>query len=132
MVMFNSSNLDPWIINSSMLNSTSARWVTPNNQVYYVEELCAPFIHQLSRAYLTVAIYNLFYSFIWFYLKNRDDKVFFDIELEGGFRFKFGVRELRSFLDTIFFMLNFFVIGYWLVIKYAGTFTGLPFMRWFT
>ncbi len=105
-------------------------WLIPQNQVYYVEELCQPYIESLSKAYITVAIFNLFYSFTWLWLKNRKDKVLLKLPLES-FTFTFTIGSISFMLDIIFFMLNFFVIGYWLILQNPTLFMELPIIRWF-
>ena len=73
------------------------------------------------------------YRSIW--LKNRQDKVIFKIPIETEDvkkTFVFTIGNVLTILDTMFFILNFFVIGYWLVIQNIETVINLPFIGWFT
>ncbi len=106
-------------------------FIIPKNQVYYVEELCKPYIASLSKVYITVAVFNICYSFVWLWLKNRKDKILFRIPIEDK-TFVFTIGNVLTMLDTIFFMLNFFVIGYWLLIQNVEFVIKLPFVKWFT
>ncbi len=100
-------------------------------QKYFVEELCQPFIQNLSKIYLTVAIYNVIYSFTWLWLKNRKDKILLDFTIEDH-NIVITIGSIVRLLDTIFFLLNFFVIGYWYVLQNPSRIINLPFVKWFT
>lgn len=119
-------------MNESNITLSLSDWfIVPQNAVYYVEDLCKPYIESVSKAYMTIAIYNLFYSFTWLFLKNRKDKLLFKIPLEN-MTIDIKVSHIILVLDTIFFMLNFFVIGYWLLIHNVEAFIKFPFVKWFT
>ncbi len=118
-----------------MINITNitfpSSYIVPQNQIYYVEDLCKPYIESVSKIYLTVAVYNLFYSFVWLWLKNRKDKILFRIPVEDK-HYVFTLGNILTMLDVIFFILNFFVIGYWLLIQNIETVIKLPFIKWFS
>ena len=115
------------ISNLSLENS----YLVPSNQVYYVEELCKPYIESLNKVYITIAIFNLFYSFSWLWLKNRKDKIIFKFPIEDH-TFIFTVGHIAMMLDIVFFLLNFFVFGYWLLLNNTEFVLNLPFIGWFT
>ena len=127
-------NLSNFAINESALLVPD--FLYPSNQVIFIEELCKPYIQSVSKVYLTVAIFNIFYSFVWLFLKNRQDKVIFRIptEFDEGKpkTYVFTVGNVVTMLDTMFFILNFFVIGYWLLIHNVEFVIKLPFVKWFT
>ena len=104
--------------------------INPTNQVLYVEELCKPFLESLSKAYIVVAIFNICYSFIWTQLNRHKDKVLIRVPIEGK-SYVLTLGNIAFMLDIIFFMLNFFVFGYWLVLKNPTYFMELPVIRWF-
>lgn len=122
---------------SGILSNISANitvlpdYITKQNQVLYVEELCKPYIQNIAKAYIVVAIFNLFYSFIWLWLKNRKDKVLIGTTIENRY-YSITVGDIAFMLDIMFFILNFFVFGYWLVLKYTSWFVNLPFIGWFS
>lgn len=116
----------------NITNLTIKEYLVPQNQVYVVEELCEPYIQSLGSFYISVAIFNVCYSFTWVILNKFRDKIIFNFKLEeSNFRIKFTIGNLADALDVTFFLLNFFVFGYWLVLKHTDWFLNLWITKFF-
>ncbi len=105
--------------------SLPPEYIMATNQRIYVEDLCMPYVQSLDSAYITIAIFNVCYSFTYPLLRRFKDKVFFSFMLEGS-KFSIGMKEVITILDIIFFMLNFFAMGYYLLLGNLDILRGIP------
>jgi len=117
--------------NPQDLNIT--RNILEPNTNYFIEDVCKPYVASLSTAYITIAIFNIAYSFVYPILKKHEDKILYELEMESDeYIINIRIKDICNLLEVIWFMLNFFVFGYWLVYKYTDWFVNMPFARWFS
>ena len=101
-------------------------------QEIYIENLCKPFIESVAKAYIVIAVFNILYSFTKPILEKYKDKVFHEFKIEDSSAvIQLNMKQILSILDTVFFLLNFFAVGYWLLLNHYDFITGLPVISWF-
>lgn len=117
--------------NYSVLSVNVSKYTLQPNQKYFVEDICRPYIQSLSKAYFTIAVFNVCYSIIFFPLHKHKDKILFNFNIVNSY-YDFSVNDIVMFLDTIFFMLNFFGFGYWILINKVNVLKDLWITKLFT
>jgi len=120
-------------MNISQSDLNLSKVILEPNTNYFIEDVCKPYVSSLATAYITIAIFNIAYSFVYPILKKREDKILFKFEMENiDHIIRIRIKDICNLLEVIWFMLNFFVFGYWLVYKYTDWFVNMPFARWFS
>lgn len=120
----------------------SATWTPPvllnPDTPYLAEEVCKPYIQTMKDYYIGVALFNFSYSFlrpVFIKLNNKyKDRFWIKFDFEG-WKIKLHPFDTPLIIaDGIFFVLNFFVFGYWLAtnnLDIAIKISQLPVIRWF-
>lgn len=103
------------------------------NTPYLVEDICNSFVGNLQRAYIIIATFNIIYSFTYPIFKKYSS-IGFNLNLESGKVINIRIEHLSVILDTMFFMLNFFGMGYYLLLVkfdwFKENMLDLWFIRW--
>ena len=119
MITIDPINISNMNLSKDVLDSMT---IYKTNQRIYIEDICMPYVQSLDKAYIAIAIFNVAYSFTHPLFKKFKDVVFFEVDISGKL-LKVGVKDIMDILDVIFYMLNFFAMGYWLLLG------NLDFMR---
>ena len=105
--------------------------LSPGQEIY-IEDLCQPFIESVAKAYIVIAVFNIIYSFTKPILEKYKDKVFHEFKIEDSSTvIQLNMKQVLHILDTIFFLLNFFGIGYWLLLNHYDFIVELPVINMF-